>query len=135
MAIVVVESNAKNKHGTRFEDDLSRGTVVLESTCEKTRGNFSAAFAELDQEGANNLIEVIPLKHASAENLSRQVEAAMEHLIQIVKRDRAWEEDKARKQLVKFFEALGNGHAATVQVMRASQSAREGSTSPQENRP
>lgn len=52
MAIVVVESNAKNKHGTRFEDDLSRGIVVLESTCEKTRGNFSAAFAELDSQDA-----------------------------------------------------------------------------------
>ena len=50
--------------------------------------------------------------------LRGQVEAAMEHLIQIVKRDRAWEEDKARKQLVKFFEALGPKDPATLKGRR-----------------
>ena len=41
--------------------------------------------------------------------LRGQAEAAMEHLTQIVKRDREWEEDKARKQLVKFFEPWAQG--------------------------
>ena len=50
--------------------------------------------------------------------LRGQVEAAMEHLIQIVKRDREWEDDQARKQLVKFFEALGPKDPATLKGRR-----------------
>jgi putative thioredoxin len=34
-------------------------------------------------------------------------EEAIDHLIEIVKKDRAWNEDGARKQLVQFFEAWG----------------------------
>jgi putative thioredoxin len=34
-------------------------------------------------------------------------EEAVDHLIEIVRRDRAWNEDGARKQLVQFFEAWG----------------------------
>ncbi len=37
---------------------------------------------------------------------NRRVEAA-EHLVEIVKRDRAWNDDGARKQLLQFFEAWG----------------------------
>jgi putative thioredoxin len=50
--------------------------------------------------------------------LRGQVETAMDHLIQIVKRDRNWQEDKARKQLVKFFEALGPKDPATLKGRR-----------------
>ncbi|MBI3506762.1 MAG: thioredoxin [Proteobacteria bacterium] len=44
-----------------------------------------------------------------------QEEAAIDQLLDLFKRDRNWNEGAARAQLVKFFEALGNGHAATVQ--------------------
>jgi len=44
-----------------------------------------------------------------------QAEAAIEQMLDLYKRDRNWNEGAARQQLVKFFEALGNGHAATVQ--------------------
>jgi putative thioredoxin len=50
--------------------------------------------------------------------LRGQAEAAMEQLIQIVKRDREWQDDKARKQLVKFFEALGPKDPATLKGRR-----------------
>ena len=50
--------------------------------------------------------------------LRGQAETAMEHLIQIVKRDREWEDDKARRQLVKFFEALGPKDPATLKGRR-----------------
>lgn len=36
-----------------------------------------------------------------------QKEAATDHLVEIVKRDRAWNEDGARRQLLQFFEAWG----------------------------
>ena len=55
---------------------------------------------------------------ATALFLRGQTEGAMEHLIQIVKRDREWEDDKARRQLVKFFDALGPKDPATLKGRR-----------------
>ena len=55
---------------------------------------------------------------ATALFLRGQIEAAMDHLCQIVKRDREWQEDGARKQLVKFFNALGPTHPQTVKGRR-----------------
>jgi putative thioredoxin len=55
---------------------------------------------------------------ATALFLRGQAEPAMEQLIRIVKRDRSWEDDKARKQLVKFFDALGAKHPATLKGRR-----------------
>ncbi len=43
-----------------------------------------------------------------------QQEAAMEQLLESFKRDRNWNEGAARKQLIKFWEALGPTHALTV---------------------
>lgn len=47
----------------------------------------------------------------------RQEEAA-DHLLEIVRRDRAWNDGAARQQLVKFFEAWGPTHDLTVSVRR-----------------
>ncbi|MDI3469587.1 MAG: thioredoxin [Pseudolabrys sp.] len=44
----------------------------------------------------------------------KRLEAA-QHLLDIVKRDRKWNEDGARKQLVQFFEAWGPTDEATVE--------------------
>jgi putative thioredoxin len=43
---------------------------------------------------------------------------AVDHLLDIVKRNRKWNEDGARKQLVQFFEAWGPTDAATVEGRR-----------------
>jgi putative thioredoxin len=51
---------------------------------------------------------------AVALNASGKREAAADHLIEIVKRDRKWNDDGARKQLVQFFEAWGPTDEATV---------------------
>jgi len=45
-------------------------------------------------------------------------EKALDELIEIVRRDRVWNEEGARKQLVKFFEALGPTHALTLSGRR-----------------
>ena len=71
---------------------------------------------ELEQKLAAN-----PLDHqarfdlATALNASGKRAEATEALLQIVKRDRKWNEDGARKQLVQFFEAWGANDEATVE--------------------
>jgi putative thioredoxin len=39
---------------------------------------------------------------------------AIDHLLESIKRDRAWNEEEARKQLVKYFEARGPRDPITV---------------------
>ena len=43
---------------------------------------------------------------------------AADHLLDIVKRDRKWNDDSARKQLVQFFDAWGPTDEATVNGRR-----------------
>jgi len=70
---------------------------------------------ELEQKVAAN-----PLDHqarfdlALALNGKGQRADALEHLIAIVKRDRKWNDDGARKQLVQFFDAWGPTDEATI---------------------
>ncbi|UGY18646.1 thioredoxin [Bradyrhizobium septentrionale] len=71
--------------------------------------------AELEQKVAAN-----PLDHqarfdlATALNAAGKRSEATEQLLAIVKRDRKWNDDGARKQLVQFFEAWGGTDEATV---------------------
>ena len=74
---------------------------------------------ELEQQVAAN-----PLDHqarfdlAVALNAAGKRQEAADHLLEIVKRDRKWNEDGARKQLVQFFEAWGPTDEATVSGRR-----------------
>lgn len=47
-----------------------------------------------------------------------QTETAMQALIDVIKRDREWEDGKARKLLLKIFDALGPAHSLTQQGRR-----------------
>ena len=70
---------------------------------------------ELEQKIAAN-----PLDHqarfdlAVALNSKNRRQEAVDHLIEIVRRDRKWNDDGARKQLVQFFDAWGATDEATV---------------------
>ena len=55
---------------------------------------------------------------ATALFLRGQVEQAIEHLLAVVRKDREWQDQAARKQLLKFFDALGPQHPATVSGRR-----------------
>ena len=74
---------------------------------------------ELEQKVAAN-----PLDHqarfdlATALNASGKRVEATQQLLEIIKRDRKWNEDGARKQLVQFFEAWGPTEEATVEGRR-----------------
>jgi putative thioredoxin len=71
---------------------------------------------ELEQKVAAN-----PLDHqarfdlATALNAAGKRAEATQQLLEIVKRDRKWNEDGARKQLVQFFDAWGVTDEATVE--------------------
>jgi putative thioredoxin len=72
--------------------------------------------ADLEQKVAAN-----PLDHQARFDLAlalnskgRRLEA-LEHLVNIVKRDRKWNDDGARKQLVQFFDAWGPTDEATIE--------------------
>jgi putative thioredoxin len=45
-------------------------------------------------------------------------EAAIDQLLEIIRRNRAWNEEAARKQLLKFFEAMGSTDPLTVSARR-----------------
>ena len=45
-------------------------------------------------------------------------EAAVDELLEIIRRNRAWNEEAARKQLLKFFEAMGPTDPLTVAARR-----------------
>jgi putative thioredoxin len=72
--------------------------------------------AELEQKVAAN-----PLDHqarfdlATALNASGKRAEATAQLLEIVKRDRKWNEDGARRQLVQFFDAWGSTDEATIE--------------------
>ncbi len=78
----------------------------------KTLGPLS----ELERKVAAN-----PLDHqarfdlATALNAAGKRSEATQQLLEIVKRDRKWNEDGARKQLVQFFDAWGPADEATVE--------------------
>ena len=72
--------------------------------------------AELEQKVAAN-----PLDHQARFDLATALNAmgkrgeATAQLLEIIKRDRKWNDDGARKQLVQFFEAWGGADEATVE--------------------
>jgi putative thioredoxin len=72
--------------------------------------------ADLEQKVAAN-----PLDHQARFDLAVALNAkgrrgdALDHLITIVKRDRKWNDDGARKQLVQFFDAWGPTDEATIE--------------------
>jgi len=75
--------------------------------------------AELEKTVAAN-----PLDHQARFDLATALNAAGKrieatgHLLEIVKRDRKWNDDGARKQLVQFFEAWGPTDEATIEGRR-----------------
>jgi putative thioredoxin len=58
------------------------------------------------------------LELAIALNGKGEREAATDHLIAIIRKERKWNDDAARKQLVQFFDAWGTGDDATVEARR-----------------
>jgi len=114
------------------EGDIAQTKATLDKVPEAKRNDaaYAAARAALEvAEQANSVgpvgelekkVAANPLDHQARFDLAVALNAAgnrndaVEHLIAIVKRDRKWNDDGARKQLVQFFEAWGPTDEATV---------------------
>jgi putative thioredoxin len=111
--------------------DQAKQTLALVPDSKRNEASVLAAQAALDlAEQAKSLgpmadleqkVAANPLDHQARFDLAlalnskgRRLEA-LEHLISIVKRDRKWNDDGARKQLVQFFDAWGPTDEATIE--------------------
>jgi putative thioredoxin len=114
--------------------DAAKKTFALIPETKANDLAVSAARAALDlAEQASSVGDIAPLEAKAAANPAdhqarfdlaialnahgRRAEAA-DQLLDIVKRDRKWNDDGARKQLVQFFEAWGGADENTVEGRR-----------------
>ena len=111
--------------------DQAKQTLALVPEAKRNDAAVAAARAALEvAEQAKSIgpvadleqkVPANPLDHqarfdlAVALNANGKREDAVKHLMEIVKRDRKWNDDGARKQLVQFFEAWGATDPATVE--------------------
>ena len=111
---------------------LAQATQTLDLVPEAKRSEASVAAARAALDVALQAMKVGPLdeleRNVAADPLDHQARfdlatglsaagkrsEAAEHLLTIVKRDRKWNDDAARKQLVQFFEAWGPTDEATL---------------------
>jgi len=111
--------------------EQAKQTLAMVPEAKQNEAPVAAARAALDvAEQAKSLgpvgdleqkVAANPLDHqarfdlAIALNAKGKREEAAQHLLEIVKRDRKWNDDGARKQLVQFFEAWGFNDSAAVE--------------------
>jgi putative thioredoxin len=114
--------------------EQAKQTLDLVPEAKRNEAPVAAARAALDvAEQAKSLGPIAelegkvlanPLDHqarfdlAIALNAKGKREEAAQHLLEIVKRDRKWNDDGARKQLVQFFEAWGFTDPAAIEGRR-----------------
>ena len=94
--------------GARAELELARQSAEL-GTPEELRARLDA-----DPDDHQARFDL-----ALALNARGDRDGAAQALLEIVRRDREWNDDGARKQLLQFFEAWGGGDPATVAARRA----------------
>jgi putative thioredoxin len=110
--------------------DEAKQTLALVPEAKRNETAVAAARAALELaeqaksvgpiEELEQKVKANPLDHqarfdlAVAMNSKNRRQEAVDHLIEIVRRDRKWNDDGARKQLVQFFEAWGPTDEATV---------------------
>jgi putative thioredoxin len=99
------------EHAAHAEIAAARAALELAEAGSKAQGAVGELRQRL-QQNANDHEARYEL--ASALFAAGQRAEAVDELLDLVKRDRKWNEEAARKQLVKFFEALGHADPLTV---------------------
>ncbi len=97
-------------------DEIKKARLALDLA---RKGNEAGDVAALEAELAKNADNhQARFDLALARNAQGDRKAAMAHLFTIMERDRNWNDDAARKQLVEFFEAWSPTDPATVEGRR-----------------
>jgi putative thioredoxin len=91
-----------------------RGTLDLLEECQEV-GNIGDLERQLASNPADHQIR---FDLAMAYFLAGNREACVEGLLELVRRDREWQEQRARKQLVRLFEAFGPTDSLTISSRR-----------------
>ena len=95
--------------------DVAAAMTALELADQDT-GDVGSLMEKLSLDGNDHQAR---FDLALAQYGAGESEAAVESLLELVRRDRNWNEEAARTQLVKFFDALGSAHPVTVAGRRA----------------
>jgi putative thioredoxin len=93
----------------------ARSALALAEEGRKARDQLSTFQARLAADPADNQARY---DLATALNAMERREEAADALLEIIRRNRAWNDDAARLQLLKFFEAWGFDDAATTAARR-----------------
>jgi putative thioredoxin len=93
----------------------ARAALELAEQAQKAMGSAGKLRARLEQNPDDHEAR---LELATALFGSGEREAAVDELLNLYKRDRNWDEGAARKQLVKFFEAMGPTNPLTLSARR-----------------
>ena len=102
--------------GKENDPALSAARAALELADQAAKvGDVSVLEAKLAANAADHQAR---FDLAVALNAKGERAKALDHLIEIVRRDRKWNDDGARKQLVQFFEAWGPTDAMTLEGRR-----------------
>jgi putative thioredoxin len=103
------------EHANHADVAAARAGLELAQEGAKAAGAIGELEARLAKDANDHPAR---LDLASALFASGQHEQAIDQLLDLVRRDREWNEQAARKQLVKFFEAIGLGDPLTVQARK-----------------
>ena len=99
--------------------EAAKQTLALVPKDKENDPGVAAALSALEAAvAANDKDHQARFDLAVALNASGRREEALDHLLTIVRRDRKWNDEAARKQLVQFFEAWGATDDMTVQGRR-----------------
>lgn len=103
------------EHANHAEVAAARAGLELAEAGAKAAGAIDELKARLEADPKDHQAR---LDLASALFAAGEREAAIDQLLELIRRDREWNEQAARKQLVKFFEAIGLADPLTVQARR-----------------
>lgn len=94
------------------QPSFAEAKTALELAQNKPSGSTAALLKKIEAD-PNDHQSRIDL--AAADFAEGRREQAIEHLLESVRRNRGWNEEAARKQLVRFFEAMGHADPLTVE--------------------
>ncbi|MDX1581560.1 MAG: tetratricopeptide repeat protein, partial [Alphaproteobacteria bacterium] len=100
----------------KAELDAAKAAITLAEQASEAQGKLGP-LREAVEKDASNLEARFNL--ACALMAASENEEAAEHLLEIIRRDRSWNDDAARKQLITLFDALGPTDPLTVKSRRA----------------